>query len=68
MEFPIVVIGATSFLISFGSACFWIGLYLERLYWNKLIYEGKIPKPQNAPKRFGNPIFEGKYYDAGHQE
>lgn len=34
-------------LIMFGLGCMF-GMYYERIKWNKLIREGKIPKPQKG--------------------
>lgn len=36
-----------------------VGGYLERLAWNKLIEEGKIPKPSNSKK---SPVW-GRHYE-----
>jgi len=68
MEFPMIVIAIVTMAIGLGGACFWLGRYVERLAWNKLIWQGKLPKPKKTPKRFGNPIVEGKYYDSRNQE
>lgn len=37
MEIVIIILFSISFYL--------LGKYIERLKWNKLIYEGKIPKP-----------------------
>lgn len=63
MELPMIVIAIVSMAIGLGGVCFWLGRYVERLAWNKLIWQGKLPKPKKTPKRFGNPIVEGKYYE-----
>lgn len=32
-----------------------LGRYLERIEWNKLIQQGKLPKPRNAQRIKGTP-------------
>lgn len=46
MEFPIVVISIVALSIGLGGVCYGLGRYFERLAWNNLIREGKIPKPK----------------------
>jgi hypothetical protein len=33
-------------ILLFSITFYFIGKYIERLKWNKLIYGGKIPKPK----------------------
>lgn len=58
-----ITLAVVSFAIGIGGSCYGLGQYVERLKWNKLIWEGKLPKPPNDEKRFGNPIVQGKVYD-----
>lgn len=61
MEFPIIVISILIMFIAVGSVGFLLGRYIERLDWNKLIWEGKIPKPKKT-KKFGTPIIASNFY------
>lgn len=35
-----------------GLSGFLIGKYSERVWWNELIKEGKLPKPVNCPRKY----------------
>lgn len=63
MEFPIIVVSIVVMFIAVASVGVLIGRYIERFEWNKLIWEGKIPKPEKK-KSFGNPFVTFKYYNS----
>jgi hypothetical protein len=42
-----MITGLTTIMgVSICGACFFLGVFFERVQWNKLIQEGRLPKPR----------------------